>query len=97
MAFRSELEQIDVATLMEGLVTLVSAAGLPAYMGWHGDSVSAFGLYALVAGVALTGGMVALHPPPTMAPASVAVLWLVQTLAVAVFGGIAFQVAAQFH
>ena len=97
MAFRSDLEQLDPAALIEAFSTFVSTAGLPAYMGWQGDSFAHFAFYSVAAGFGLTAGMMMLHPPARADPGNLAVLWLLQTIAVAAFGGIVFQLAAQFR
>jgi len=97
MPFRSELEQVDAAALIEALTTAVSVAGLPAYMGWHGDSLSAFALYSVAAGIGLTAGMMILHPPPRFGAGNLAMMWLLQTIVIAIFGGVIFQLAAQFR
>ena len=97
MPFRSELDKLDPATLIEAFTTFVSAAGLPAYMGWHGDSFIDFGLYSVAAGLGLTAGMMVLHPPPRLGAAGLTLTWLLQTVAIAVFGGIVFQLAGQLR
>lgn len=97
MPFRSDLEQVDAAALIEAFSTFVSTAGLPAYMGWQGASFLHFIYYAAAAGLGLTAGGAMLHPSARPGAAALLVFWIVQTFAVAAFGGVIFQLAGQFR
>lgn len=95
MNYKFEIEQLNASSAIEGGFTLLSSAGLPAYLGWHGDSIAAFLVYAVAAGLAITTGLIILHPTvrPTE-PTGVLVTWGLQTSIVGMIGGIAFGLAA---
>lgn len=98
MNVRFEFEQLNASSLIEAVFTLIGSAGLPAYLGWHGDPAMIFGIYALAAGAALTAGVTILHPPADpQDPGVLLVSWMFQTLIVAILGGAAFGLASLLH
>lgn len=98
MNFRFELEQLNASSLIEAFFTLLSSAGLPAYLGWHGDPATIFALYTVIAGFGLAAGVTILHPPADPHdPGVLLVSWMFQTLIVAIVGGAAFGIASLLH
>jgi hypothetical protein len=98
MNLKFEVEEMSATSLIEGAFTLISSAGLPAYMGWHGDTIAAFLLYAVAAGLGLTVGLIAVHPPLRPdEPAGVLVTWSIQSAIVAMCGGVTFAIAASLR
>ncbi len=98
MSFKLGGDELSASTLIEGLSTMIGSAGLPAYMGWHGDSVPAFLAYAVAAGLALTIGIILVHPPLRPGePEGFLMSWGIQTAIVGIFGGLSFALGMAIH
>jgi hypothetical protein len=96
MSFK--LPEWDAAVLIESCGAFACAAGLPAYMGWHGDAAWAFIAYATAAGLAITTGLLLLHESMRPAfPEGVLAMWGLQSAMVTVLGGSAYSIATLLH
>ena len=96
MSFK--LPELDAAVLIESCGALACAAGLPAYMGWHGDTAWAFIAYATAAGLAITTGLLLLHESVRPAfPEGVLAMWGLQSAMVTVLGGSIYSLVSVLH